>query len=75
MDRGTDKDNDIEAEKKVDQPQKRNDIPGNVDNSTFEGAIANWINLGVEKNEIDPTILATFHGANYTAQGSALPAS
>ena len=59
----------------MDQPQKRkrNDIPGNIDNTTFEGAIANWIELGIQTNEIDPAILATFNGANFTAQGSLLP--
>lgn len=73
--RGTTKDDDAGDEKTVDQPQKhkRNDIPGPVDNTTFEGVIANYIADGVKYNTTDPTILQSFNGQNFTAQGSLLP--
>ena len=83
MSRGTDKDNDQDGDKSINQPQrrndlsrrmKRNDLPGGVDNASFEGAIANWIALGMAKGEIDPTIATTLlPNGNYTAAGSLLP--
>lgn len=73
--RGTTKDDDTDDEKTVDQPQKhkRNDIPGPADNNTFEGVIANYIADGVAHSTIDPTILQSFNGDGFTAQGSLLP--
>lgn len=74
MDRGTNKDDDQDGEKTIDQPQRRNDLPGPVNNASFEGAIANWIALGMANNEIDPTIATTLQvNGNYTAAGSLLP--
>ena len=73
--RGTTKDDDTDDEKTVDQPQKhkRNDIPGPADNTTFEGVIANYIAEGVAQSTIDPTVLQSFNGDGFTAQGSLLP--
>lgn len=72
--RGTTKDDDTDDDK-TDQPQKhkRNDIPGPADNNTFEGVIANYIADGVAHSTIDPTILQSFNGDGFTAQGSLLP--
>lgn len=65
LNRSTTKDNDEDGEKDVDQPEKmkrdesfislepRNDIPGPLDNDTFEGAIGNWIQQGVADGTLD----------------------
>lgn len=69
--RSTTKDNDEDEEKPVDQPQKRdegererksfisletrNDTPGSLDNSTFEGNVGNWIQQGIADGTLDTT--------------------
>lgn len=80
--RSTTKDNDEDDEKDVDQPQKRDEVPengssfislekrsdapGNLDNSTFEGNIGNWIQQGIADGTLDTTA-ANFGEVN--AQG------
>ncbi len=58
--RDTTKDNDGDDEKKVDQPQKRDDEPVSTgvtwDNSTFEGAIVGYISQGLASGDLDPSI-------------------
>jgi hypothetical protein len=74
--RGTDKDDDDDYDKNIDQPQKlrkRNDRPDfKYDNSTFEGAVAWYIAEGMKNNSIDGNVTAN-ELANFTIQGSFLP--
>jgi hypothetical protein len=42
-------------------------MPGNYNNASFEGALANWIALGQKNNDIDPVI--SVHLTNFTGQG------
>lgn len=35
--------------------EPRNDTPGSLDNSTFEGAIGNWIEEGIADGTLDTT--------------------
>ena len=69
--RSTTKDDDEDEEKNIDQPQKRDgvqpeassfislrtrsDTPGNLDNSTFEGNVGNWILQGVKDGTLNTT--------------------
>ncbi|KAI4197889.1 MAG: hypothetical protein LQ350_005648 [Teloschistes chrysophthalmus] len=78
----TTKDNDADDEKNIDQPQKReemgqrgesfisldrrSDTPGPLDNSTFEGAIGNWIIQGTQDGTLN--VSATQFG-EVNAQG------
>ena len=77
--RSTTKDNDVDGEKAIDQPEKRdihgnaimsleprNDAPGAINNKSFEGAIGNWIEQGVADGTLD-TSAASFGEVN--AQG------
>lgn len=80
--RSTTKDNDEDEEKSIDQPEKRdgvgeegesfislktrNDTPGSLDNSTFEGNVGNWIQQGIADGTLDTTA-ASFGEVN--AQG------
>ena len=80
--RSTTKDNDVDGEKSIDQPEKRdedaeeggsfislrtrNDTPGSLDNSTFEGNVGNWIQEGIADGTLD-TSAANFGEVN--AQG------
>lgn len=80
--RSTTRDNDEDGEKSVDQPQKRdgdkeggesfislktrNDTPGSLDNSTFEGNVGNWIQQGIADGTLDMSA-ASFGEVN--AQG------
>ena len=82
MCRSTTKDNDVDGEKSVDQPEKRdgdaeevgsfislktrNDTPGSLDNNTFEGNIGNWIQEGIANGTLNTTA-ASFNEVN--AQG------
>jgi hypothetical protein len=85
--RGTTKDNDDATEKGIDQPQKRDDgsnlaisnsnfplanLTAAHDNSTFEGAIAYWIETGLKTNYMDANL--TQNGlADFPLKGSILP--
>ena len=66
--RSTTKDDDSDEEKKIDQPEKRDqilprgesfvslearDAYGKLDNNTFEGAIGNWIIQGTKDKTLD----------------------
>ena len=80
--RSTTKDNDQDGEKAVDQPRKRDggeevgesfaslqirdDTPGSLDNSTFEGNVGNWIQAGIADGTLD-TQAANF--GEVSAQG------
>ncbi|KAI9826356.1 MAG: hypothetical protein M1832_000273 [Thelocarpon impressellum] len=48
---GTTTDDDTDDEKGIDQPQRRDDASTTYDNLTFEGAVANWVNMGLAQNK------------------------
>ncbi|KAF2433861.1 hypothetical protein EJ08DRAFT_694339 [Tothia fuscella] len=53
---GTTKDDDTDAEKKVDQPQRRATTAREYPNSTFEGAVSNLISLSIRANTMEPSV-------------------
>ena len=80
--RSTTKDDDVNGEKAIDQPEKRNesnqrggsfislerrsDTPGPLNNNTFEGAIGNWIIQGTKDGTLD---VGAAHFGEINAQG------
>lgn len=66
----TTKDDDTDHEK-GDKQTKRDIPPGGLSNSTFEGAIANWIKLGKDNNGADDMNLtaANLPDGEFTTQG------